>query len=119
MKRNRLLEVGAGIYAALAILILAILPSWERFAEQPLEETVVVTAIFLAAVCLLLAYLALRVRTGSFTQRRNFGIAAGIFCGAMGGIAGLSAGLIFCFPLLIAVLGMPELWRHKKDSVPR
>lgn len=113
MKSKWLLTTSAGIYAALAVLMLVILPSWERFAGKPLEGPVIVTAILLAAVCLLLGYLALRVRTGSFTQRRNFGIAAGVFCGAMAGIAGLSAGLIFCFPLVIALFGMPDLWRCK------
>lgn len=119
MKRNRFLEVSAVIYAVLAILILVILSSWERFAGKPLEGPVIVTAIFLAAVCLLLGYPALRVRTGSFLQRRNFGITAGVFCGAIAGLAGLSAGLAFSFPLLCALLGMPDLWHYKRNPVSK
>ena len=117
MKSKWPLTISAGIYVALAALILLILPWWEKLAGKPREVSVIVAAIFLATVCLLLSYFAFRVRAGSFAQRRNFGIAAGVFCGAITGIAGLSAGLIFGFPLLIALFGMPDLWISKKDSV--
>lgn len=115
MKANFFLKLSAGIYFSLALLVLLVLSRWDRFQIRALDGTVVVSAIFLAIVCLLFGYWALRVGTGSFSQRRNFGIAAGFFCGGMAGLAGLGAGIIFGIPLLAALMGMPDLWKSGKN----
>ena len=106
MKNNWALSLSAILYIILGIIFLIVLP----IKNSPPNGTVIGVAIFLAAFCFYLGYAALRARTGTFIQKRNFGIVASIFCGGVAGISGLIAGIVLGIPLAIGLLGIREIW---------
>ena len=117
MKPDRFFKFSAYVYIMLAVCILLVLSLWSSLTNKPLDSIVLGTGIFLASICVFFGYRVFNVGSASFSARRNFTIYAGIFCGGMASIAGWVAGVIFGVPLLIALLGMPEIWRlHRKNK---
>lgn len=108
-------KLSSALYACLSILILLILPLWEAYASKPLDSTVFFIALFLAFCCGILGYLTYRSIWRSFSYKRNLAATAGLFCGIIGGIGGWFIGLGLFIPLLIALFGMPELWKVSKN----
>jgi len=106
MKRNWLLSLSAVLYLGVGALALAALP----FRDKPLDGTFVGVAILFAAICFWLGYAAFRARAGSFSQKRNFAIAGGVFCGGVAGLSGWGLAIVLGVPLIIGLLGMREIW---------
>ena len=106
MKRNWLLSLSAILYLGFGVLVLGALP----FRDKPLDGRFIGVAAFFAAICFWLSYAAFRARTGSFSQKRNFAIAGGIFCGSVAGFSGWVLAMMLGVPLIIGLLGMREIW---------
>lgn len=119
MKSDRLLKLSAFFYMILALCILLVMLWWNKLTGKALDGIIVTTSLFLVFSCFLLGYGAFRMCSGSIVQRRNFGIAAGIFCGVMSSLAGWIAGVIFGIPLLLAILGMPNLWKSNQSIIDK
>ena len=115
MKPDWLFKLSAYIYLVDAACILLVLPLWTTLTAKPLDGTVLGAGILLVCICVFFGNRALKLHSAAFAARRNFAIYASIFCGIMG-LAGWFSGIVFGMPLLIALLGMPEMWKLRRKK---
>ena len=112
MKRNWPLTISATLYFINgALFIIALIVK----INSPDIATIVVTGL-ISLLCFYFGYAALAAKTGSFSQKKNFGITAGLFCGIATGIAGPVVGIVLGIPLLFGLLGIREILWHGSEG---
>ena len=97
----------------MALFFVMVLPWWEKVNEREFDSTIVMVGILLFCLCAFLSVSVYRLQNSTYNRKRNFSLLAGLICGFLAGIAGWVAGIMFGIPLLIAVFGMPELWKPR------
>jgi hypothetical protein len=106
-------SLSAGLYGAIGLSFILVLPWMSHFTNRQLDSTTISVALVLSMICAYFSYAALKVRAGTAGQKKRFAIAAAFFCGTMGAIAGWFMGIILGVPLFIALLGMKEPWSSR------
>ena len=114
MRPSWYLKLGGLIYFVIAACILMVLLFWGSVSTRQIDGSIVGTGIVLGSICIFFGYKVIRADTASIEARRRLTIYAGVFCGGAASIGGVFAGVIFGVPLIITMLGMPEMRKFSK-----